>query len=76
MNEKRRKKLKQAAEILKSVAEMISDVKYDEQDCMNNMPENLQDTERYAAMEDAVDAIDDADDFIRSAIESLNEAAA
>ena len=76
MNEKRRKKLKQAAEILKSVAEMISDAKYDEQDCMNNMPENLQDTDRYAAMEDAVDAIDDADDFIRSAIESLNEAAA
>lgn len=70
MNNTRRKQIK---EILKKVddlqalaadiASMIEEVKDEEQDYMDNMPENLQGSERYSKAEEAVDALDTAQQY-------------
>lgn len=45
-----------------------------EEDALDNMPENLQGSERYEKIEAAVDLLNDASECIDSAIERINEA--
>lgn len=75
MNETKRNKLREAIRFLSSASNIVDGVCDTEQDCMDNMPENLQSTERYERMEDAVDhlndaleRLDEAKDHIQSAI--------
>lgn len=76
MNDKRRGRLKDALKMLNNAAALVETVCDVEQDCIDNYPENLQNTERYEHMETAVDSlndalekIDDAKDHIQSAIQ-------
>ena len=46
----------------------------DEKDSMDNMPENLQSSDRYTAMENAVDALEDAVQSIQDATTNIDEA--
>lgn len=46
-----------------------------EEDALDNMPENLQGSERYEKIEAAVDLLNDASECIDAAIEKINEAA-
>lgn len=68
MNKSRRERLNAALVKLQQVEQSIDRIKDEEQDCMDNMPENLQSSDRYRAMENAVDHLEDA-------IESIQEAA-
>lgn len=72
MNKQKRAKLKEADSILLTARNLISLVKDREQDDLDNFPENLQSSERCAAMEYAIDELDDAIDSIDRASESLN----
>ncbi len=67
MNNLRRKQLEIAGEKIDAAYGIIQDVLDDEQYSLDNIPENLQESERYAKMEDAVDHLSDA-------LESLNDA--
>lgn len=67
MNEKRRGQLRNALAMITSAASIIDTVCDKEQDCLDNYPENLQGTERFERMEDAVDSLNDA-------LEKMNEA--
>lgn len=67
MNEKRRERLRDAVRMLTSVASVVEAVCDNEQDAMDNIPENLQATERYERMEDAVDSLNDALEKIEDA---------
>lgn len=60
MDDKRRGRLKDALKMIASVATIVDSVCDKEQDCLDNYPENLQGTERYERMEDAVDNLNDA----------------
>lgn len=74
MDDKRRGKLKEALKMLTSAANIV-DLVYDkEQDCLDNYPENLQGTERYERMEDAVDNLNDALEKIDDAKSSIESA--
>ena len=80
MNRKRRTLLKNAKDNLNAAAIQVS-CALDEEDCLGNIPDSLQDSERYEKMENAVDAlteaacsIDAAIENIGSAIEKINEA--
>ena len=42
----------------------VDDLNMDEQACLDNMPESLQDTERYETMQNAVDSLTDAYDTL------------
>ena len=74
MNNQRRKKLNEACSLLSKAATIVDCVKDEEQDSMDNMPESLQDSERYSIMEDAVDAMDDALNSINEASECIEKA--
>lgn len=75
MNNGRRERLRGAVAKLSDVYSIVDAVCDKEQDCMDNMPENLQGTERFERMEDAVDhlsealeKLDEAKDYIQTAI--------
>lgn len=74
MNEKRRGRLRDALNMLNSVTAIVESVCDSEQDCMDNYPENLQGTEKYERMEDAVDSLNDALEKIDDAKEHIRSA--
>lgn len=61
MNKQRRKLVDK---ILQTAIDDLSDVVAEEEEAMDNMPESLQDSDRYAAMEEARDFLSDAVDAI------------
>ena len=74
MNNKRRSNLKAALLYLKKASDIVSEASDQEQDCMDNIPENLCDTERYERMENASDNLEDAISLIDDAIEKIEDA--
>lgn len=74
MNDKRRGKLQRAIDFIERAYGIIDDVRFEEQDSMDNIPETLQGSERYARMEDACDALERAYDYCDSAIDALSDA--
>lgn len=74
MDDKRRGRLRDALKMLTSAANILDSVCDKEQDCMDNYPENLQGTERFERMEDAVDSLNDALEKIDDAKSSIESA--
>lgn len=74
MNNKRRELLKNATDMLDRVSNIVQTALDDEQDCLDNMPENLLDSERCQKMEDAIERLEEAVDQIDSVKECINEA--
>lgn len=72
MNKKRRTQLRTAAEYLARASDIISDVEEEEQDSLDNMPENLSSCDMCAAMEEAVDLLEDALNHINEADEIID----
>ena len=76
MNKKRRELLKSARPFLTQAASIIERAAEQESDCLDNMPENLQDTDRYEKMEKAVANLEAALEHIENAQDYLSEAIA
>lgn len=74
MNKVRRKQLAEVSSILETAKGMLEEIRDDEQDYFDNMPENLQGSERGEASEEAIDAMDEAIESLESAIESVSDA--
>lgn len=74
MNKSRRGLLLEASGFLDRASGIISNALRQESYAMDNIPENLQETERFSKMEDSVDAMEDAIQSIRDAQKSLEEA--
>lgn len=83
MNKRRRAEIAAIIAVL-SVAEYSADdvsgalddvrsVRNEEQECLDNMPENLEGSEQYEKMEHAIDCLDDAADNLEDAVEYLEE---
>ena len=53
---------------------LTEEVLDEERDCLDNMPENLQCSDRYEAIEKAVDSLEEAVSDIESAAEKIEEA--
>ena len=75
MNNQKRDKLKLAREYLSKASDIVSDVLEEEQDCLDNMPDNLQFSDRYERMEVAIGKLEDGLNSIEAADEALGEAA-
>lgn len=60
MNNPRRKKLNTILEQLIKIHATLEEVKDEEQDYFDNIPENLRNSERYDKAENAVAALEDA----------------
>ncbi len=74
INAARRKEIERAIDLLYQAKEIIENVRDDEQDAYDNMPESLQYSERGERMSENVDALDNAADYdIEDIITNLNE---
>ena len=74
MNNKRRKYLSDIVVMLNDVYYKVESIKDDEQYCLDNIPENLSESERAEKIEDSVDCLDDALACIEEAINNINNA--
>ena len=74
MNKARRAELNRIINTIYELQSDIDAIKADEEDARDNMPESLQGTERYEAMDAAVDELDDALSSIDDVIEHLEGA--
>lgn len=74
MNDNRRKVLGRAKDLLREAAVLVDRVCDQEEDSLDNMPENLQGSDRYEKIERAVDNLREAMEHIESAQTCITEA--
>ena len=73
MNNTRRKQIKEAIDKIWEARDILENVKSEEEDAMDSMPENLQGSERYSDMETAVSDLEEAMDNLESAISLVED---
>ena len=71
MNKVRRKELARIKDVIDVEREKLQIVCDEEEDTMMNIPENLQESERYSDMETAVESMEEAINYLDYAIEIL-----
>lgn len=74
MNNKRRSRIDKAINHLEPLLDAVRDILSEEQDAYDNLPENLQDSEKGSVMEDCIQSLEDALDSIEETISCLEEA--
>ena len=74
MNRARRELLRSARMALTEAESCVTQALDEEQDCLGNMPENLESSERYEKMEAAVEQMEEALEHINAALESVEAA--
>ena len=74
MNNARRKRLDEAIELLNQAKEIIEDCASEEEEYRDNMPENLQSSEKYENADSACDNLNSAMDSIDEIISNIEEA--
>lgn len=74
MNKSKREKLQRAKQMLSGALDIVEAIKDAEADALDNIPENLQGSDRFADMENAVDNLEQASENITDAIDNIGEA--
>lgn len=74
MNNSRRKELDKLCEQIEDIKYKLDIIREDEQTYLDNIPENLQSSERYETAEEAVDALENAVDEFDEIIEYIETA--
>lgn len=74
MNNKRRARLREATGLLRTASDIVSSAMDDEEEYADNMPENMQDGEKYDKAYEVAEMLSDADDLIGEAIDKIREA--
>ena len=74
MNAARRAILKKAIASIEQAKGYVDQVYDDEYDALSNMPENLESSERYEKMENAVDTLEEIQDDLDDVLEKIEEA--
>lgn len=73
MNEETKQKLNEIHSRLDAIRSEIDSLQSEEEDYMWNIPENLQESDRYYAAEEAVDNLESASSSVDDAIGTLDE---
>lgn len=73
MNDKRRAKLRIALDLIRRAEAVIDTVIDEEQQCLDNLPENLEGGDRWNKMEDAIDAMDDIRNALGEACKCIDD---
>lgn len=74
MNNIRRKTLQSIYDIITEAKDNLDEVRDEEECYKDNMPENLQGSERYERAEEAIDALESAISSLEDALDSIEEA--
>ena len=73
MNKRRRNEVKEVCAKLQAIRDELDDIRSDEQDAYDNIPEGLSESEAAEESGEAIDAMESATDDIEAAIETLEE---
>lgn len=76
MNAARRKRIAEAIEILETAKALLDEIRDEEQDAFDGMPESLQGGERGERMEEGIENLNEVIDGVESAIDTLGEVSA
>lgn len=76
MNKNRRKQIANLIVSLETIKSEIDNILSDEQEYLDNIPENLQCSERYDVADNAIDSLDLAISNVDEALSALEEAQA
>jgi chromosome condensin MukBEF ATPase and DNA-binding subunit MukB len=71
MNNQRRKKIEKLKERLEEIVVEIEELQEIEEDCLENLPDSLKESEKGEKMVDAIGYLEGSADYIRNAIEEL-----
>lgn len=74
MNKLRRKTLQELYDIIAEAKDNLDAVRGEEEEYKDNIPENLQSSERYERAEAAVDALESAVSSLEEALDYIEEA--
>lgn len=74
MNKARRKALDEVISKIEEAKELLENLQAEEEEYRDDMPENLQGSERYGAADAAVDNMSSAVDALNEAISSIESA--
>ena len=73
MKEERLKTLKRCLNMIQNAHDVLEEVRDEEQDAYDNLPEGLQYSERGDLMQEAVDNLDEAVDYLDDVLSSLED---
>lgn len=73
MNNAQRKRMKEASDSLSNAIAIIEEVRDEEQEKLDNMPESLQMSSRYDEMEAGIDSLEDIISSLEDAEAALSE---
>jgi len=73
MNEERLKSLKRCLDKIQDAHDVLEEVRDEEQDAFDNMPEGLQYSERGDMMQDAIDNLDETIDYLDEVLSNLED---
>lgn len=73
MNKERRKKIEQIQDKLMELQADLQWIREEEEEAFDNLPEQFQDGERGESMQEAMQAMEDADGAIQEAIDYLSD---
>lgn len=73
MNKTRRKALGKIIDLISEARTLLEDIRDEEQEAFDNMPESLQASERGETMEDAISTMDDIISSLEDAESELEE---
>ena len=73
MKEERLKTLKRCLNMIQNAHDVLEEVRDEEQDAYDNLPEGLQYSERGDLMQEAVDNLDEAVDYLNDVLSSLED---
>lgn len=76
MNRRRRERLKEALRSIEAIAAILQGVCDSEENALENYPENLQGTEKFEKMEEAVEHLNEAIDRLDATKEEISAAMA
>lgn len=73
MNKERREELLEVVDLLEDAANRLSEIRDDEQDAFDSMPDGLQSSIRGDAMQEAIDKMDEFGDAILNLQNSIEQ---
>lgn len=73
MNKEKRLKLNEGLQLLSKVISIVSDIREEEENSFNNIPDNLENTEMYSRLEESVENLNSAVDLLEEAYELIED---
>lgn len=67
MNKQKRKRLEKAFDLITQAEEILEEVKTDEEDSYDNLPDNFRDGEKGEEMQNYIEMIDEAIGYVQDA---------